>query len=90
MISHWDVPPIHQSEGKTEVYLSANMVLPTGIRNDHGKKPVCANPDPLMDQLGLLDGPGKPGLTLSSLGFYKGADLLLLTLICLAWAAENQ
>lgn len=43
-----------------------------------------------MGQFGLLDGLGKPALALCSLGFYKGADLFLLTLICLARAAENQ
>lgn len=63
------------------------------VRNYPEKKPPCANvasPAVLEGCVGLPGGLRKPALALCFLGFGTGPYLLLLTLICLAWAAENQ
>lgn len=92
-ICNQDVPPTDQRRGKTKAHLGATLFLPTPVRNDPGKSWLVLILTPwavLKGRSGLLGGLTKPALTLRLLGFYKGPDLLLLTLICLAWAAENQ
>lgn len=92
-ICNWDVPPIDQSREKTKARLGATTFLPTAVRNDAGKSWLMLIPTPwavLKGRSGLPAGLTKPALALHLLGFYKEPDLLLLTLTCLARAAENQ
>lgn len=59
-------------------------------RKKLGMEKKATSPAQLEGCTGLPGGLRKPALTLCFLGFGTGPYLLLLTLICLAWAAENQ
>lgn len=85
--------PTGQSRGKPQAHLGAPTFMPTVVRNDPAKSQLGLIPTPqavLKGRSGLLRGLTEPALALRLLGFYKGPDLVLLTLISLAGAAENQ
>ena len=71
----------------------ANTFSPTVVSNDPAKSWPVLLPTPravLKGRSGLPRGLPKLALALHLLGFHKGPDLLLLTLIRLAREAENQ
>lgn len=86
-------PTNRSQQGETSSPFGPPTFIPTVVSKEPGKRQLGLIPTPqavLKGRSGLLSGLTEPALALCLLGFYKGPDLLSLTLICLAGAAENQ